>query len=88
MTTTLTPILQDQSTQRVILHNISWQTYKALLADLGDGRNSLLAYNLGVLEITMPSDIHEISKHLLEKMIIALTEELNLSVKGVGSITL
>jgi Uma2 family endonuclease len=58
------------------------------LADLGDHRTSLLAYDQGVLEITMPSDFHEITKHLLERIVIALTEELNMSVRGVGSVTL
>lgn len=36
----------------------------------------------------MPFDLHEFIKHLLERIIIALTEELNLKVRGVGSVTL
>jgi Uma2 family endonuclease len=75
-------------TQRVVLHNISWQTYQALLTDMGNHRSSRLAYDRGILEITMPSDLHEFIKHLLERIIIALTEELNLKVRGVGSVTL
>src|SRR4028118_536929 len=83
---TVTPIQDSpqKTTQRITLHNVSWQTYKSLLADLGDHRTSLLAYDQGVLEITMPSDFHEITKHLLERIVIALTEELNLSVRGLG----
>lgn len=75
-------------TQRVVLHHVTWQTYRALLSELGDSRAGLLAYDTGILEITMPSDLHEINKHLLERIITALTEELNLSVRGVGSVTL
>lgn len=78
----------QRSTQRVVLHNISWQTYQAMLADMGDHRAARLAYDRGVLEITMPSDLHEFIKHLLERIIVALTEELNLKVRGVGSVTL
>ncbi len=78
----------SRDTQRVVLRNISWQTYQALLADVGNGRSSRLAYDRGVLEITMPSDLHEFIRHLLERIIIALTEELNLKVRGVGSVTL
>lgn len=78
----------SRDTQRVVLHNISWQTYQALLADMGNHRSSRLAYDRGVLEIIMPSDLHEFIKHLLERIIIALTEELNLKVRGVGSVTL
>jgi Uma2 family endonuclease len=36
----------------------------------------------------MPSDIHEITKHLLERIVAALTEEFGLPIRGVGSVTL
>lgn len=61
-----------RTTQRVVLHCVSWQTYQALLTDLGNQRSTRLAYDRGVLEITMPSDLHEFIKHLLERIIIAL----------------
>jgi Uma2 family endonuclease len=79
---------EQQNTQRVVLYNISWHTYQTLLAEMGDHRSSRLAYDRGVLEITMPSDLHEFIKHLLERIVVALTEELNLKVRGVGSVTL
>ena len=75
-------------TQRAILHGVSWQTYARLLSELGDQRSSRLAYNQGVLEIIMPSDRHESHKKFLERMIEALTEELQLAVKSFGSTTL
>lgn len=75
-------------TQRAVLHGVSWQTYTRLLSELGDQRASRLAYDQGVLEITMPSDRHESYKKLLERMIEALTEELELAVKSFGSTTL
>lgn len=75
-------------TQRVILHGISWPTYTRLLSELGDQRASRLAYDQGVLEITMPSDRHESQKKLLERMIETLTEELELPAKSFGSTTL
>jgi hypothetical protein len=34
------PIAED----RVILHNVSWQTFESLLADLGDRRKTLFHY--------------------------------------------
>src|SRR5262245_50563031 len=80
--------LSTRLKQRVTLHGISWQTYKRLLAELGDQRASRLAYDQGVLEITMPSDRHETHKKLLERMIETLTEELNLPAKSFGSTTL
>jgi Uma2 family endonuclease len=78
----------QRETQRVLLHSISWQTYQAMLADMGDRRSSRLAYDRGTLEITMPSDVHEFIKRLLERIVTALTEELNLKVRSVGSVTL
>lgn len=80
--------LSSGLTQRVILHEVSWQTYQRLLAELGDHRGSRLAYDQGILEITMPSDRHERTKKLLERMIEALTEELQLPAKSFGSTTL
>ncbi|WP_272122169.1 Uma2 family endonuclease [Spirulina major] len=71
-----------------MLPNVSWSTYQALLADLGSGRSTRLAYDRGSLEIIMPSDIHEILKHLLERIVAALTEEFELPIRGVGSVTL
>lgn len=76
------------NTQRVMLHDISWQTYQTLLAEMGDHRACRLAYDRGVLEITMPSDLHEFIKRLLERIVTTLTEELNLKVRSVGSVTL
>jgi Uma2 family endonuclease len=82
------PELVNSTTQRVLLHQIGWQTYQKLLSDMGDQRSARLAYDRGILEISMPSDLHEFIKHLLERIIIALTEELHLKVRGIGSVTL
>lgn len=75
------------SEQRVILHNINWQTFEMLLATLGDKRACRLAYDKGTLEIMTPLMPHEHYKRLIEKFIDVLTEELNLNVKSVGSMT-
>lgn len=80
--------LEGKVTQRVVLENISWQTYQAMLADMGDHRASRLTYDEGTLEIKMPSKLHEIINRLLELIITALVEELGLSIKGYGSTTL
>jgi Uma2 family endonuclease len=90
MSSTSLPV-QDphkEGTHRVILQGVSWQTYQVLLAELGDNRSSRLAYEQGILEITMPSDRHETITKLLERMIEALTEELDLPIKGFRSTTL
>jgi Uma2 family endonuclease len=77
-----------ETTQRVILSGVTWQTYKQLLTELGDRRTSRLTYAQGILEVIMPSDRHETHKKLIERMIETLTEELNLPAKSFGSTTL
>jgi len=71
-----------------VLPNISWQTYQAMLKDMGNQRSIHLAYYHGVLEIKMPLGLHETINYILERIIIALTEELDLGIRGFGSTTL
>lgn len=73
---------------RVILSNISWQTFERLLADLGENRCARLAYNDGVLEIMTPLGSHENNNRFIESLIGAIADELNLNLKRFGSLTL
>ena len=87
----MTNLLIQSSTQldrRVVLEDVTWQTYQALLKDLGNHRASRLAYDQGILEITVPSDLHEFISRILEAMVRALTEELHMRLRGYGSTTL
>ena len=71
----------------VVLHHVTWQTYQALLSDMGEHRSARLAYHRGTLEIKMPSKLHELINRLLERMITTLTEELGMTVLSLGSTT-
>jgi Uma2 family endonuclease len=77
-----------QLTQMVVLPNISWKTYRAMLADMGDHRAARAAYNQGVLSLKAPSKLHEIVNRLLARIATTLTEEMGLEVINVGSTTL
>lgn len=79
---------QGKVTQNIVLSGVSWQTFKALLADMGDHRSSRLTYNQGTLQIKMPSKLHEIINRLLARIVTTLTEELGLNVIDFGSTTL
>jgi len=72
---------------RGVLHNISWQTYETILAEMGDNRATRLTYDRGTLEIMTPLIPHEYNKRLIEKLIDNLAEELNLNLKSIGSTT-
>lgn len=77
-----------QLTQMVVLSNISWPTYQAMLADMGDHRATRAAYNQGVLTLKVPSKLHEIVNRLLARIAATLTEEMGLEVINIGSTTL
>lgn len=72
--------------QRVILDNISWQTYLAILND-ADNCRGRMTYDRGVLEIMAPSKLHEQVKRLIGRMVEVFTEELNIDIESVGSTT-
>jgi Uma2 family endonuclease len=82
MVTTTAPI-----SQRVVLPNISWETFEIMLAEMGDNRITRVAYDQGTLEIMTPLMPHEHNKRLIEKLIDTLAEELNLNIKSIGSTT-
>jgi len=82
---TLTPEIAEQ---RVILSNVSWQTFEQLLKELGDNRSSRLAYDEGLLEIMTPLGRHENNNRFIESLIGVIADELNLNLKRFGSLTL
>ena len=74
--------------QRIVLHNISWETFEALLKETGEDRGSRFAYDGNTLEIITPLFEHENPKCNFGNFIIALAEELNIEIKSAGSTTL
>jgi Uma2 family endonuclease len=74
--------------QRTVLHNISWQTFEALLQETGEDRGSRFAYDGGSLEIMTPLFEHENPKSNFGNFIVALAEELEIEIKSAGSTTL
>ncbi|PHM06018.1 Uma2 family endonuclease [Nostoc sp. 'Peltigera malacea cyanobiont' DB3992] len=74
--------------QRTVLHNVSWETFEALLRDTGEDRGSRFAYDCGTLEIMTPLFEHENPKSNFGNFIIALAEELGIEVRSAGSTTL
>jgi Uma2 family endonuclease len=78
----------DRVSNHVILKGVSWSTYKALMAEVGDDRAWRIAYNQGVLEIRMPLQEHEIPKIMIAEFITAIVDELEIEIMQVGSLTL
>lgn len=76
-----------QSPDRVVLPNISWQTYQSLIRDFEQEPAIRLTYDRGMLEIRMPLDPHETYKKLLGRLVEAATEELDIEIRSLGSRT-
>ena len=73
--------------QRVILHNVSWDTYERLLADLHGCSAPRLTYDRGTLEIMSPSSEHERYNRTIAQIVEELAVEMNSNIDSLGSTT-
>ncbi len=81
-------LISGETEQFYIVGGVSWQTYEALLADLGDDFPGLRVHYLeGMLEVTMPGRKHEISKDNITRLLGAYFEETRTRFYGLGSTT-
>ena len=84
----MTAIAQQLTTpgQSLVLHNVSWSEYVRLGRILGE-RPLRITYDRGTLEIMTLSSKHERLKHLMGRLLEALSEELDKPIAGFGSMT-
>lgn len=73
--------------QRVTLHNVSWETYERLLADLQDSSTPRMTYDRGTLEIMSPSSEHERYNRTIAQIVEELAVELDVNIDSLGSTT-
>ena len=73
--------------QHVLLQDVSWQEFEAILEDLGDHRSSRVAYDNGILDIAVPLPEHEYDKEIVGDLLKALLEELDIEFLTLGSTT-
>ncbi len=73
--------------QRVILHNISWETYQRLLTEHGESTGTRLIYDRGALEIMIVSLKHERLNRLVADLFTIIADELQIDFVGAGSTT-
>ena len=74
-------------TQRLVLHNVPWQSYVAIGAALPDWPGLRMTYDQGRLEFMTLSPEHEIYKKRLGRLVEALAEECNLQIATAGEMT-
>ncbi|HKV40689.1 MAG TPA: Uma2 family endonuclease, partial [Blastocatellia bacterium] len=85
MTAILTPPVE--ATQKVILDNISWETYLRLLEERGETPQPRYSYDHGRLEIMVASYERESLKHDIAALVEAIAEVFELDLVGAGSTT-
>ena len=73
--------------QRIILHDVTWETYEQLLTNFLDRRSPRFAYDRGVLEIVSPTPKHEEDNLALAAVVAAVAEEVGFDYRPVGSTT-
>lgn len=73
--------------QTVLLENINWSEFEAILEDLGEHRGSRIAYDRGKLEIMTPLPEHEVNKEYISDFLKILLEELDIEFCPLGSTT-
>ena len=76
-----------QTTQRVILRHVSWETYERLLAEHEQSSSPRFTYDGGVLEIMSPSTRHERLNRSIATLCEVIAEECNIELDNVGSNT-
>jgi Uma2 family endonuclease len=71
----------------LLVPDVTWEEYEALLSDLGEGYGVRIHYDRGNLSIMSPSAKHEKIKDLILRMADAVADELGCDLVSFGSTT-
>ena len=72
----------------ISIHNLSWQDFEQLLAELGEQRNTRIAYYRGTLEIMSPLALHERPHRIIADIVKAILDAQERDWEDFGSTTL
>ena len=73
--------------QTIEIQDVSWSEFELILEDLGDSRNTRIAYSDGTLSIMAPMPKHEKSKVCIGDFVKILFDELEIDYVSYGSTT-
>ena len=79
--------IKSPAEQKVLLSNVSWETYERLLEDHLDSSVPRFTYDRGMLEILSPSPEHEKLNRHIAQLVLAVTEEMGIEAEDLGSTT-
>ena len=86
MTQTIIPATLVEGSH-LVLHHISWETYEKLLEIFAEHPKLRMTYYKGTLELMTPLTDHETYSWNLGRLIVALSEELGIEIRGLKSST-
>lgn len=78
--------ITSEAEQRVVIDRVSWPTYLGLV-ESGQVRRGRMTYHCGTLEIMSPGKRHENFGRLLGRLVEAFTEEMDVEIVSVKSMT-
>ena len=74
--------------QRLLIEDVTWADFEAIVEELGEHRGTRVAYSQGVLEIVSPLPAHEKAKVIISDLVKILLDELDMPWESLGSTTL
>ncbi len=87
MTQTIIAATPPPTSSYIVLHDISWEMYEQLLEIFAEHSTPRMTYYKGTLELMTPLSDHETYSWNLARLIVVLSEELGLEIRGVKSTT-
>ena len=79
--------VKGSAEERMLLTNVSWETYERLLGDYLDRSIPHFTYDRGLLEIVSPLPEHEQINRAMSRIVDVFAEEVDLDVANLGSTT-
>lgn len=73
--------------QTLEIEDVSWSEFELILEELGEKRNTRIAYSNGVLSIMAPMPAHEVNKVCIGRCVEVLLDELEIDYVSYGSTT-
>lgn len=67
--------------------DVSWKEYEQLLTDLGESYHKRIFYDCGRLEVMTTTSLHERPKNVINRLMSALSDELDVDIESCGSTT-
>ncbi|HSX82497.1 MAG TPA: hypothetical protein VLQ80_28545 [Candidatus Saccharimonadia bacterium] len=73
--------------ERLLIEDVTWADFEAIVEELGEHRGTRVAYSQGVLEIASPLPAHEKAKVIISDLVKILLDELDMPWESLGSTT-